>query len=200
MRGDGMKDGQNLGGASAMDGDHLDRFRGYLRFLAEVNLDPRFQGKLDPSDIVQETLLKACQGLEGLRGNDDRQVAAWLRTILARQIANASRDLQCPKGDVRKEKSLEQALAESSIRLLDFLNKGDSSPSGKMEKSEAVLGLADAMAHLPLDQRQALILKHWRGWSLDEIAAHMGRTRPGVAGLLRRALESLRRKLKGLDG
>src|SRR5215468_10000581 len=102
-------------------GPNLERFRNYLRLLARLQLDPRLQGKMDPSDVVQQTLLKAYQGLGQFRGQTSAEQAAWLRQILANTLANAVRDFGRARRDVDLERSLEAKLDESSARLETWL-------------------------------------------------------------------------------
>ncbi len=91
-------------------GAALERYRPYLLLLARLRLDPRLRGKLDASDVVQQTLLEAHQGRGQFRGTTEAEEAAWLRQILARNLANAVRDLLRGKRDVRREQSLEAAI------------------------------------------------------------------------------------------
>jgi RNA polymerase sigma-70 factor, ECF subfamily len=179
-------------------GPCLEGFRDYLRMLARWHLDDRLRGKLDPSDVVQETLLKAHRHLDQLRARTAEERAAWLRQILANTLADAARHyLQADRRNVGLERSLEGALQESSARLETWLSDGRLSPAERAQRQEQLLLLARALAELPEDQRQALELRHLQGRALPEVARALGKTRAAVAGLLRRGLEALRARLKG---
>jgi RNA polymerase sigma-70 factor (ECF subfamily) len=157
-----------------------------------MQLDPRLQAKLDPSDLVQETLLQALQMLDRFQHRSEAELAAWLRQILAHNLANAARDLGRAKRDVARECSLEAALEQSSARLEAWLVAEESSPSQQAQRKELVLRLAEALASLPEAQREALTRRYLQSWSLDEIGQHLGRSPAAVAGLIKRGLKQLR--------
>jgi RNA polymerase sigma-70 factor (ECF subfamily) len=174
----------------------LERFRDYLRLLARVQLGPRLQAKLDPSDLVQQTLLEAFQNRDQCRGTSDGERAAWLRRILARNLADALRAFGQEKRDLNRERSLEDALQSSSVRLEAWLASDQASPSEEAQRQERALRLAHALAGLPEAQREALVLQYWHGWTLAQIGEHLDRTRTAVAGLLKRGLKKLRQDLQ----
>src|ERR1700676_1667988 len=91
----------------------LDRFRSYLMLLARWHWNPRLQGKIDPSDVAQQTLVRAWEGLPNYRGQTDVELRAWLRRILTRSLADLARDFGRDKRDVARERSLDAAVNES---------------------------------------------------------------------------------------
>ena len=171
----------------------LERYRDYLRLLARLQLGPEFWAKLDDSDVVQETLLKAHRAAGDYRGHTEAELLAWLRRILGNTLTDAARRFGARARDLGLERSLE----ESSARLEDWLAAEQSSPSEAAGRQEDLLRLAEALARLPDDQREAVELHHLKGASVAEIAEQTGRTRPSVAGLIRRGLQRLRELLQG---
>jgi len=177
----------------------LERFRSYLLLLARMRLDRKLQGKLDASDVVQQTMLEAHQALESFRGENLAAQAAWLRQILARNLANAARDMGRAKRDIKRERSLQTALDDSALRLEGWLAADQSSPSQRAERHERALLLAGALAELPENQREAVMLRHFQGCSLAEIAEQLSCTTAAVTGLLQRGLKNLRKSLTELE-
>jgi RNA polymerase sigma-70 factor (ECF subfamily) len=185
---------------AAAQGDPLSRYRDYLRLLARLQLDPRLQAKLDPSDVVQETLLKAYAKLDQYRGRSDAELAGWLRQILANTLAEMARRYGTEARDVSRERSLEAALEESSLRLENWLAADQSGPGEGADRQEQLLRLAEGLARLPPDQRVAVELRHLKGCSLDEAARQMERSKEAVAKLIFRGVKKLKQLLRGESG
>lgn len=170
-----------------------ERYRAYLMLLARLHLDPRLKGVLDESDVVQMTLMKAHANREQFRGSTEGQYKAWLRAILANDLALAAR-----KGarDLGRARNVAGDLEQSSVRLEGFLVDGGPSPSRNIREGERLLRLASAIDQLPADQRTAIELRHLRGMSEMEISRALDRSPASVAGLLRRGRQALRELLE----
>jgi RNA polymerase sigma-70 factor (ECF subfamily) len=169
----------------------LEQFRSYLLLLARIQLDPGPRNRIDPSDIVQQTLLEAHARADQFQG-DDSGLAAWLRQALVNNLRDAWRALRRDKRNIGREQNLTEAVEQSSILLQDMLATPQSSPSQRAVRNEDLLRLADALGQLPDAQRDAIILHHLQGCSLADTARGLGRTDAAVAGLLHRGLKKLR--------
>jgi RNA polymerase sigma-70 factor, ECF subfamily len=175
--------------------DLLEPFRKYLTVLAGVHLDPRLRGKLDPADVVQQALLRAHAALPTLRAVEPAAVAAWLRKILASELADTVKHFHRDRRAIDRERSIEADLDKSASGLAGWLAADLTSPSQRAARNEDLLHLADALADLPVRMREVVVLKHCQGWTLRQIADRQGATVPAVASLLRRGLERLRGRL-----
>ncbi len=179
----------------------LERHRSWLAMLARLQVDGRFRGKFDPSDVVQQTMLEAVRAWPQFRGRSEPELSAWLRTILARVLAHeARRYLDAGRRDLRREVSLERALAESSARLGDAALAAGTSPSQHAIRHEAELRLAEALARLPDDYREVLLMRNIEGLSHEEVAGRMGRGTGAVRMLWVRALARLRQEMEPSPG
>src|SRR3984957_6346007 len=126
----------------------LEEFRSYLLLLARMQLDPGPRNRIDPSDIVQQTLLEAHAKADQFQG-DDSALAAWLRQALVNNLREAWRALRRDKRDIRREQALPEAVEQSSARLEGILAVAHSSPSQRAVQNEDLRRLADALTLLP---------------------------------------------------
>lgn len=185
-------------GDGAALGRLLESYRAYLIVLARVQVGRRLQGKVDASDIVQEAFLGAHRDFAQFRGGTERELLGWLRGILASLLANLVRHYQGTKRrDIRLERQLAVELEQSSHALDRGLVAQQSSPSQQAAQREQSVLLAEALARLPDELRELLILRHLEGLTFPEVAERMGRTVDSVKKQWPRALAALRRLMGG---
>ena len=183
-------------------GDSLGRllqmYRNYLMVLAGTQIERRLQPRMSPSDIVQETMLRAHANFAQFRGASEPELIGWLRQILVNNLAKfVEQHVLAARRDVRREVSIERlgrALEQSTIQLAALLPAGSRSPSAAAQQREEAVLLADRLAMLAPDYREVLMLRNLQGLPFETIAQQMDRSVSATRMLWLRAID----KLKGL--
>lgn len=180
-------------GDSVPLGQLLEAYRSYFRLLARVEIGRQLQGKLDPSDVVQDAFLQAHRQFPQFRGHAEGQFVQWLREILAGTLANhVRRYLGTKARDPRLEQQLAAHLDRSSVALSAVAIDSGSSPSQQVVRREQGLLVANALASLPDDYQTVIVLRHLEGLSFPQIADRLGRSVDSVEKLWVRGLTQLR--------
>jgi RNA polymerase sigma-70 factor (ECF subfamily) len=190
---------QARGGDHEAFGQLLAQYRNYTRLLARTLLGTALRLRLDPSDLVQETFLEAHRDFPRFSGATERELLAWLRQILARNLADQARRQKAGLRDYRRQESLEVILERSNLRMQEALAAAVSSPSAAAARREEAVLLANALADLPPDYREVIILRNLERLRFDQVAARMGRSPGAVRMLWTRALERLSGAMEGLS-
>ena len=184
-------------GDAAAVGQLLEPYRNYLAMLARLKVGRRLQGKVGDSDLVQQTFLEAHRDFGQFRGQTESELAAWLRRLLATNLANQARSFfgtQCRRASI--EKDLLTELDKSSRHLDSALFAASDSPSDKAARREESVAVADAIQRLPADYREVIIGRNLEGLSFAAIAERMGRSEDSVQKLWSRGLARLRTLLE----
>ena len=173
------------------------RYEGWLKVLARLEIDSRFQGKYSASDAVQQTLLEAWRDWDQFRGTDEPQRLGWLRQILAHQLAHLARHYAGTKQrDISREVQLENSLATSAGRLQQMSIANWSTPSEHAQANEQQLLFAEVLQRLPADYQRVIMLRNLQELSHGEIARLMDKTEGAVRMLWVRALTKLREEVQ----
>ena len=149
-----------------------------MTLLVRVQSEVRWQGKIDLSGVVQQTLLEAYQAGEQLDDANDAQKAGWLKRALANNLADEIRKLTTARRDAGRERSLQAAMDESVSQLEQLLPAQQASPSQEVVRAERLLRLTAALSELPEAQRSVIELHHLRGQSLAEVAEALDQPAP----------------------
>lgn len=179
-------------------GELYEGCRRYLLLIANQELDDEFRAKLGPSDLVQETLLAAQRAFDRFEGSTEAELRRWLRRILLNNILLATRQFQGEMRDVRRERTLQVALAEQDD-LRRFADPNDT-PSTRAMADEQTAALTAALFALPEHYRRVVVLRSIERKPFREIGVELGRGEGAARKLWLRAIELLRHALEGNHG
>ncbi|MFO0013649.1 MAG: sigma-70 family RNA polymerase sigma factor [Planctomycetota bacterium] len=187
---------QAKGGSRDALGRLLGAHMNYLKTIAYAQMDDRLKRRVGASDIVQETLLEAHRDFLHFLGKTPAEFSSWLRMIL---INNLKRAIEChlmaAKRDMRRELSFDEVKGrtdKSAARLEAFLAAPSPSVSSDIQRHESLIRLSDAIARLPAEYREVIILRHIQGLSFKEIAERHHKSSGAVRMVWMRAIEKLR--------
>ncbi len=190
------------GNSEAM-GDLLAWYGNYLNVLAVTHLDRRLRSRINPSDLVQETMLAAYRDLRDFRGTCEPEFMGWLRQILIHCLHRAvDVHVKAEKRDVRREKHIPDAIGATDSHSIDVelaLATDDATPSQCAVAEERATALANELAKLPADYRDVILFRNFEGLSFDEIAKRMHRTPTAARMLWLRAMDKLRDSCSPID-
>jgi RNA polymerase sigma-70 factor (ECF subfamily) len=193
----------------AADGDQegwrilLARHRARLRRMVALRLDQRLQGRIDPSDVIQEAYLEASTRLKDYLQQPSMPFFLWLRFLTGQKLLALHRHhLRTDMRDAGREISLYRgALPEtSSAALAAQLLGRELRPSEAAIRAEMKIRLQQALNGMePLD-REVLALRHFEQLNNRETAQALGIQESAASKRYIRALGRLKEILTGGAG
>jgi RNA polymerase sigma-70 factor, ECF subfamily len=170
----------------------LELYRPLLRERVRAQIHGQLQRRLDESDLVQQTFLRAFRDFKQFRGDTPEEFAGWLLQIHERILVDV----------IRRHQVAQKRAADREVRGSEALRVAPgraTSPSQRAIRGESRARLEMAIRELPEAQQEAVRLRYLESRSIAEIAGTMERSEESVAGLLKRGLAALRRFLADPD-
>ena len=174
----------------------LDRHRQRLRRMIAVRMDHRLHKRVDPSDIVQDTLVLADRRLDEYIREQPIPFYPWLRQLAWDQVVALQRKhVYARRRSRRREEDLVPALSDESVaELATCVLDSTADPLHRLVRAELQGRVRQAIDRLPAAYREILVLRHLEQLSTAETAEILGIGQSAVKMRHLRALE----RLKGL--
>ena len=175
----------------------IGEYRDYLINLARFRISYTLRGRIDPSDIVQETLCAAVQWQQqvGVLSHDDTM--RWLRRKLRDKLVDRLRRLKLQR--INMSSLDDDSLDNSSHRMEAILRDNQPGPHHPIIREEDALRVARMLGKLSPAQAEVIVLKYCEGLSVEEISRHMNKTPAAVGGHLRHGMSQLRKLMPQED-
>jgi RNA polymerase sigma-70 factor (ECF subfamily) len=179
------------------------RYRDRLKRMVHLRLNRRVAGRIDDSDVLQESFLEVARGLEGYQKNPTLPFFLWLRNMTAMKLAEVHRrHLGTQLRDAEREVTLHRGGLPpvDSVSLAAQLLGTFTSPSLAAVKAETRVLVQDALNSMDPIDREVLALKHFEQLSTSEIAEVLGLSKAGAGSRYLRAIKRLREILTQISG
>jgi len=173
--------------------------RSYLGFIARSQLDGALQGKADASDLVQETLLEAFRDFDRFEGGSEAEWLAWLRRMLSHNAADMARRYRGAKKRAARREVPFRDPGDSMARGAAEPAADQPTPSQEFMRMESELRVTAALAELPPDYQEVILLRNLQRLSFNEVARRMDRSRPAAQMLWMRAIRKLQERMAAQD-
>ncbi|MFK7779255.1 MAG: sigma-70 family RNA polymerase sigma factor [Gimesia sp.] len=188
-------------GDQSAENELLQKCRAYVSLIARAQIEGWMRTKFDASDLVQQTLLEAHQGIENFKGKTEAEWLGWLRGILNHNTLDFARKYQgAAKRNVSREFSIDQAggVSGNSDERQWQLNDRGETPSRILLNREQEILMSEAVAQLPADYQEVVMLRNLQRLSFKEVAERMNRSPGAVQMLWLRALNRLQELLENV--
>ncbi len=168
----------------------LGNLQRYLGFVAQHQFDRKLQAKMGPSDIVQQSMIRAVENLEQFRGETLDELRGWLRQILVNEARQMKRDLHAQKRDVAHE--LPMTGSQTANPVVDHMP----TPGTDAVQSEQRAEIHRALAQLSERERSIIQWRNWDGLTFSEIANRLGVSENTASRKWLKALTAFKEQLK----
>ena len=166
--------------------------RGYLGYVARSNVETWLRVKVDASDLVQQTMLEAHRDFGRFEGNSEGEWLGWLRKILSHNAADFVRHYRgTAKRQARREVRFRDP-ADSRSPGAPEPASPIATPSQEFLQHDNELRVTAALAEMPADYQEVIILRNLQRLPFSEVAERMDRSRPAVQMLWMRAIQKLK--------
>jgi RNA polymerase sigma-70 factor, ECF subfamily len=169
----------------------------YLSMMADKNLDQQVRQNIGPSDVVQMTLLKMVEGIDGFRGESTPEFFGWLNQIVKNEARKASRGLTSKKRDVRRQQSIQEQ--ENESRVFGGLTDQKLTPQSAALSQERIELFHLALSRLSDDFSTVIRLRNLEQLEFKEIAEKMNRTVNAVSKIWCRAILQFEKEMERLN-
>ncbi len=179
--------------------DLMQIHRERLKQMVRLRMDPRLLARVDPSDVIQETLTQASQSLPQYLESQPIPFYPWLRRIAWQQLVHIHRQhLDAEKRTVRREQRPAWSVSDhSSMQIAQVIAGGLSTPSAAASRKEICQRVRTALEQLSETDREVLLQRYVEQLSVKEIAAVLETTEGAIYKRHARALEKVQLALEG---